>query len=124
MIPTSRLTDASSPSGGVQVATGTYVGNGALTQAIVGVGFQPKFVMIYPHDNGSVLDFPIGFRTDRDGGFAYWWWRGAGPGTFDYDLGNIISLDVDGFTVGDGSIGLTPNNFNALGVTYTYLCWG
>jgi len=116
----SRKTDASSPSGGLWFATGTYTGNGAATQAIVGVGFQPRFVLMYGQSDpgGLIVE---GDKTDRDGVNASWW-DPAIPG-WRYEADAIISLDADGFTVGDG----TPfgaNKFNILNVVYSFMCWG
>lgn len=117
----SRRTDASSPSGGLNVATGTYTGDGAVTQSIVGVGFQPKFVVIYLMIQTSPYDGTIiGFKADVDGIATYFWWRGVNG--YIYGLDMIISLDVDGFTVGDGT-GPLGNIFNLVGVNYAYWCF-
>lgn len=103
-------------------ATGSYTGDGAATQAIVGVGFQPKIVWVYaradtqynPGFKGTVdaLRAELGYLTAA----AAWIW----------DLDYIISLDADGFTVGDGSGGLilVNNVFNIADQDYTYVCWG
>lgn len=116
MIKLSRKTDASSPSGGFRFATGSYAGNGAATQAIAGVGFQPKFVLIYERLAAGTQAF-IGVKTDKDGARCY---RFIGGAQFRYTLDDIISLDVGGFTVGDG----TPigNVFNRV-ENYSYWCW-
>lgn len=116
-----KKTDASSPSGGVRFATGTYTGDGAATQAVVGVGFQPKFVWILsrgvvPNALNTAVE---GLKTDQDGVNSMYWvgvfWR--------YEADDIISLDADGFTVGDGSV-WGFNMFNWLGSVYNYMCWG
>ena len=100
-----------------RIKTGTYTGNAAATKAITGVGFQPKAVQIYPQSQ------TVGYR---------WWWKTDQDGTYaasDTDSSNvkyltdhIISLDADGFTIGDGTG--DDNRLNANGVVYTYICWG
>ena len=120
----STKTGAKSPvGGGVPLATGTYTGDGNATQAIVNVGFQPKFVLIYLQTvGGFVLSW--GQKTDQDGlntqvstnyGFG-------GNQVFHYDLDHIISLDAGGFTVGDGTG--NANVFNVLAQVYTWVAWG
>lgn len=105
--------------GFIRMVTGTYTGNGAATQAITGVGFQPKLVMIYQQ---VAVTEDVYIKTDQDGtrtkfydgGGADWEWRD--------DM--IISLDADGFTVGDGTgwpSGWSPNIAAAV---CTYICWG
>ena len=112
----SRRTDASSPSGGLQFATGTYTGDGAATQIIIGVGFQPKFVWIWRQVDIE-NDIPA-MKADVDGLFAELWLWNVGHG---YKTDMIISLDADGFTVGDGTG--YGNVLNTVGQTYTYNCW-
>ncbi len=90
-----------------------YTGNGAVTQAIVGVGFQPTCVLIY-----SQAVVPLdAMKTDIDGLFASVW-SGA---TYIYNIDQIISLNVDGFTVGDGTGSFSALNIN--GRKYSYMCW-
>lgn len=96
-------------------ATGTYTGDGAATQAIAGVGFQPKFVIIYQQVDS--VDSP-GWEADVDVGFTLTWWANV----YNYSTDHIVSLDADGFTVGDGT-GLI-NIFNILDVVYSYVCFG
>lgn len=98
-------------------ATGTYTGDGAATQAVVGVGFQPRVVILYARVTG--VDTP-GIKTDQDGALSYvldtsvgWRWQ----------TDNIVSLDADGFTVGDGTP-LALNMCNVLARVYTYVCFG
>jgi hypothetical protein len=111
----SKRTDASSPSAG-KFATGTYIGNNAATQAIVGVGFQPKFLIIYRQDEVTI-NTP-GWKTDTAGVSCKY----CIDSNFYWAVDDIISLDADGFTVGDN----TPwaNVFNDLGVNYTYVAFG
>jgi len=100
----------------VGIATGTYTGDGAATQAIVGVGFQPKFVIVYEQ---RVLQPPC-YKSDQDGLLALFW--NFGLGRWIYLPDHIISLDADGFTVGDGT-GLW-NLYNILDAVYSYACFG
>lgn len=100
-------------------ATGTYVGNGAATQAIVGVGFQPKGIIIY--EQRDVNLFTPQYKITQDG---LWCDLFAGllGGFFDYrDVDMIISLDADGFTVGNGASWNNTVNINA--VTYAYIAF-
>jgi len=108
--------------GAVSFADGTYAGDHAATQAITGVGFVPKLVMLYTStdgDAGGVAKNPIGAKTDQDGVNTVWY-RDSN-GAFPYSADMIISLDADGFTVGDGS-GTGPV-FNDLGWTYMWRAW-
>ena len=116
----SRRTDASSPSGGIQTATGTYTGDGNATQGIAGVGFQPRFIIIYPHEQLATGNSPISLRNDQDGLNALLYWSGGR--WFRYQIDEIISLDVDGFTVGDGSTWV-QNSSNELNMVYSYACF-
>lgn len=115
----SRRTDASSPSGGLRVATGTYTGNGAATQAVVGVGFQPIAILIYPQLD-SAATASLGFKNTQDGAFTCFW--NLGVAGYYYILDMIISLNANGFTVGDGTG--DSNRFNVNARVYTYICWG
>lgn len=97
-------------------ATGQYTGNGNPTQAIVGVGFRPKFVWVWGQDN--VLEDHPAMKADVDGAFAEFFQSGVGHR---YLTDMIVSLDADGFTVGDGTG--YGNVLNINGVTYAYNCW-
>jgi len=101
----------------MKFATGTYIGNNAATQAIVGVGFRPRFVLIW-RQTDTETEIPA-MKADVDGLFAEFWGRPIGH---HYTVDMIISLDADGFTVGDGS-GF-GNILNTLNEPYTYNCWG
>ena len=99
------------------IKTGTYIGNGAATQAVAGVGFLSTHILILretDNTNNQGTKTPI----ENPGG-ACSSWRSAG--LYQYSQDDIISLDADGFTVGDGTPAGT-NIFNVLGVTYTYVC--
>ena len=87
---------------GMNVAYGSYTGNGVDGRSIIGVGFTPDFVLITgvsdPH-----------FRTAQHEGdtlssyFAF--------GATD-EANHIKSIDVDGFTVGnDTDVNVSPNTY-------------
>lgn len=99
------------------MATGSYTGDGAATQAIAGVGFRPSLLMVWKETHN---DYNRLFKTDQDGLFA-WFNNGAGN-TSQYLTDMIVSLDVDGFTVGDGTGFINVWNQNAVG--YRFAAWG
>lgn len=96
-----------------RIATGTYTGDGAESQGITGVGFQPKFVMIADQttDGATFAQRAHSLTTDviidNDAqGLAI---ALGGPGAdLAFDNG-IIALGADGFTVDDGAGDLDPN---------------
>ena len=101
--------------GGVSFFTGGYTGNAAATQAITGVGFQPAHVYL----QGTQADYLQGWKTTAMTTKSMV--RSGVAGGVTYVDDQIISLDADGFTVGDGTGG-TNCNVNAR--TYFYVCWG
>lgn len=104
----------------MRVRTGTYTGDGVATQAIVGVGFQPTTVYIYPQVNLAV---GLAHKTDQNaGGIAYLLDAPTGGAQWCYQTDEIVSLDADGFTVGDGTP-LARNDLNILGRIYTYIAF-
>ena len=116
-----RRTGASAAGGGgMRLATGIYTGDGAATQAIAGLGFQPKLVWIYGHANvGGGILLPFGMKIPNNGLFAQMFFVAA-PDVF-YKVDMIISLDAGGFTVGDGT-GYW-NVFNSNAIVYTYIAF-
>ena len=62
----------------------------------------------------------MGFKTDQDGLLADVFNNATTLWRYVTDM--IISLDADGFTVGDGTG--VANILNVLGATYTYICFG
>ncbi len=100
-----------------RVATGAYTGNGGATKAITGLGFQPKFVLIYPKASATVY---AGWKSDQDSTYAFL--QADSNSRDQYATDHIISLDSDGFTVGDGT-GLF-NHLNANAVNYAFCAWG
>jgi hypothetical protein len=115
----STRTLAKVPGGGMQMATGTYTGDGAATQAIVGLGFQPTAIIIYveeivPNNTGY-----YGVKADVDGLYA----KVMARFDYMYELDHIISLDADGFTVGDGTGSGIGNILNRNTKIYTYVAF-
>lgn len=101
----------------VRMATGTYTGGGAATQAITGVGFQPKKVEIWSQVNFGVSGASEKItKTDQDGIYA----KGDNQR---YEADYIISLDADGFTVGDGTGGSIAGNPTQTGIAWTWVAY-
>lgn len=98
------------------IKIGTYTGNGAATQAIVGVGFQPKAVWIYSQVNAAWYEHAVKSAADAANCFFLNVIAGGSFMTMDDD---IVSLDVGGFTVGDGSTWNPIFNINLQ--VYTYI---
>lgn len=102
---TTQTTAAGGGSGSGFIKTGAYLGDSNSTQSITGVGFEPKFVMLWPASNNVANKCA---KTDQD------------SGNFSHDGNNytedcILSLDSDGFTVSGN------RNFNNATVTYVYV---
>lgn len=104
---------------GAQIATvglGSYTGDGAATKSITGLGFQPRVVITLPRINAGIRAIVI--KTSQDTTYAF-----TSSGYWEQD--HIISLNSDGFTVGDStgtaSGGVLCNNS---GTVYTYMAWG
>lgn len=93
-------------------ATGTYTGNAAATQAITGIGFQPRYISIWRQFDTNVV-----FSGIRAPGDTATYILGVG-----YKADHIVSFDADGFTVGDGTG--DANRLNLAASTYTYVAWG
>lgn len=96
------------------MATGTYTGDGNATQSITGVGFRPKYLYIATQPVAEV-----GYDTFEAVDVitaTYCYWNGVSA-RFD----RIISLDDDGFTVGDKLADLPPNK---LGEVYIFMALG
>jgi len=106
---------------GTWVAFGTYTGDGNATKAITGLGFQPKLVILWAKVQtiGATCIF---FKTNQDGLNALTLVTVSGDFTayFEYYLDAVISLDSDGFTVGDCT-GHGANYTNYNGRSYTYI---
>ena len=99
-----------------RITTGQYTGDGTESQAITGIGFKPKIVIIHEHvtiEGDGYLSF---LKTDQMfSSMCYTPYVGR------YDLNRLISLDADGFTVDDDGANQPPNE---LGILYDYVAWG
>ena len=108
-----------------RVKSGTYLGDGAVALSITGIGFRPKYLKISPS-----------LATDLTGTVIFETWEDVNdddPGgqslahtaiaTSEHITAHdvIVSLDDDGFTVGDRGTNQHPNQ---VGVTYNYLAIG
>ena len=96
-----------------RIATGTYTGDGATSQAVSGVGFEPKWVRIFERSTSNGAGIWIGETTDTivddnaAGGSVSYEATWTAGGQF-RDKG-IIRLGTDGFTGDDDSAEGTPN---------------
>ena len=98
--------------------TGQYTGDGTRNHAITGIGFRPKFLHINRRMTVDASATQLQVKDDympANGCVQH----SAAETNFYIDM--IISLDADGFTVGDYNADLPPNK---LGELYTFCCWG
>lgn len=102
---------------GFRMFTGSYTGDGNATLAITGVGFQPRMVVAY----GRIANTYYATKLDVMLLNTHLLSMSAGAEYMEAD--HIISLDADGFTVGDGTGGVA-NVMNVAAQAYTYTCWG
>jgi hypothetical protein len=113
----------------LQVATGTYVGTGGTSgsRSITGVGFQPKFVLVWSSDTVEIYP-AFTFESALTGlgdSFGFWgensWVFGAPYTTHD----RFTSLDADGFTflIGSSTTASTKA-LNKSGTNFYYVCLG
>lgn len=105
----------------VRLKTGSYTGDGSTSQAITGVGFRPKvLIILLPISDGSSSIFGITTTSlmARDPqGLGLFMSTGAVT-----NLDNrFISLDSDGFTVSDDGGDVFPNTNAQI---YDYIAWG
>jgi hypothetical protein len=105
---------AAGGAGGLKMKTGTYAGDNMATQAITGVGFQPKVVIVF--SSMSPGAFGLRIKTDKDGLYSGENTGGANAWAYKMDL--IISLDADGFTVGQSDL------INTSPDVFTYIAFG
>ena len=109
-----------------RIATGSYTGNGTLSQAITGLGFQPKWIDIVERlatvdlttGNDSQLFTSDVIIDDLAAGAA---WQDVAASSPTLGGSAIIAFGADGFTVDDNGTDRHPNedgtvyNFMALG---------
>lgn len=90
-----------------RIKTGQYTGDGSTSQAITGIGFQPKFLHIITHETVAWTNVN---RHLRDENSAISYVLDGVTGHSATGLGEFIeSLDADGFTVDDAGIDAHPN---------------
>ena len=99
-----------------QMVTGTYVGNGAASQIITGIGISPSAIIVIPSTGGSITStiqtwvhsssMPVGYVKYTQGGNSV---------ANSFKTGFLTSLESDGFTVG--------SNANVSGTSYYYTVW-
>lgn len=104
-----------------RIKTGSYTGDGTTSQAITGVGFQPKFVAVWLGTAGEIRGDMLFEKTDQhDTEYSL---RHSKVANYEHQqLDNrLISLDADGFTVDDDGNDSSPNTN---GTTYLYVAFG
>jgi hypothetical protein len=113
-----RVDDLEGAGGGgtAELATGTYTGDGNATQAITGVGFQPNAVIIHQQVNSVNPGAPM-VSTDQDSGNTLL--TSGSVNVASYLGDHVVSLDVGGFTVGDGTS--SANRANVSARPYAYI---
>lgn len=90
-----------------QTAEGSYTGDGALTQAITGMGFTPIALFIHSDADENIMF--IKFKNpDNDFDFRLFAGNTNQQQAGDA-LEGIRTLDADGFSVGDGNSDASPN---------------
>ena len=99
------------------MVVGQYGGNGAATQDITTVGFQPDYVIVLPDSTERVFQrsssMPAVYSYDFDGGSAC-----SSGCAFS---AAIRSMLTNGFQVGSGGAGGGPLNQSS--TTYHYVAW-
>lgn len=91
-----------------ELAVGSYVGNGANSRSITGIGFQPGYVMVMNQSGQQAVQRFFDQTGDNSRAFDT---NGEIPN-------RIRSFDVDGFTVGP------HNSVNETGQIIHYVAWG
>jgi len=102
-----------------RIATGQYTGDGAISLGIVGIGFRPRMVIIWPYGVAAIWNTTWQLKSDTMAA-ALCFEQGAGANTAALN-NRIISLDADGFTVDDAAVDAHPNTLNQV---YDYVVWG
>ncbi len=94
----------------------TYTGDGNASLSVATLRFQPTLIVIYPQLAGGTY---MGWKVAADGAKTFVERSGSNNNLYEDD--HIISIDANGFTVGDGTGG-AGNFFNVLGRVYVALC--
>jgi hypothetical protein len=100
-----------------KIKTGTYTGDGTTAQAITGVGFRPKCLIITAHPTSETATWSF-FKLD-----VGWGEYSIYHDEDDFDIidDRVTSLGADGFTVDDEGGDNVPNSN---GGVYDYVAWG
>ena len=102
--------------------TGTYTGDGELSQGITGIGFAPKYVKVWWRQTSATATYSYETTDtmvdDNASGMAFSD-RGVPAGGMATYINAIISLDADGFTVDDAGGDEHPNKNTEV---YNYYC--
>lgn len=104
---------------GANCKVGTYTGDGNITQAITGIGFSPKRLKVWERitTTNTVIEGYETTSTIVDDNILGQAIRDTNGKT---QVGALVSLDADGFTVGDPPIPGAGNHPNILGTIYNY----
>lgn len=94
-----------------RIKTSSFTGDGGTSQAITGVGFEPKYLFIYKQEDLSAWRW---YASEQDNGSSVRATHGASR----YATDMIISLNSDGFTVGDSY------DMNLSGKSYAFVALG
>ena len=102
-----------------RITTGQYTGDGTAAQSITGVGFQPKYVVIWIRKEEETPDITHLRWEKSDTMFGTICCK-LGNTIHDLNADQIMSLDEDGFTVnvnglGGPNVADTVYDFMALG---------
>jgi len=91
-----------------------FTGDGGATKAITGIGFLPKLVMIFAQADNQFRN--VYWKSEEDSTFALINEFNTVKTLYKEDV--IISLDADGFTIGDSE------NMNSNAIVHTCICIG
>lgn len=107
------------PPDNARIATGTYTGDGTVSQTITGVGFRPKFVKIWVHATSGISRniFEKSDTMDATRSARHL----SSGGHFAGIVDALIALGADGFTVDDNGSDIDPNKDTEV---YDYIAWG
>ena len=106
------------------VYTSSYTGDGSTSQAVGGVGFKPRYLVLWPRITTAAVTFAMEATRevldDNASGLSIVH-GSANPNYHEGFVGGLTSFDRDGFTVSDTSIDDHPNK---TGVVYNFICIG
>jgi len=123
------LTDAGSfqinGSDVARIKTSTYTGDGTTSNAITGIGFQPKYLRIWRRQtadaNARIIETTDTIVDDNANGMAFFFKYNGTVTDITAKDNRVKTLDADGFTVSDDGTDLSPNKDT---IVYNYLVMG